>query len=70
MLLAGKAVEEAEGGAELFDLVTVEVGGGSFARRWHKECVPVPYVPMMERACWRYPVVLGGIVVWPVSSSW
>ena len=63
MLLAGKAVEEAEGGAELFDLVTVEVGEGSFARRWHKDCELVPYVPTMERACWRHPVVLGVIVV-------
>ena len=63
MLLAGKAVGEAEGGVELFDLVTVEVGEGSFARHWHKEYVPVPYVPTMGRACWRCPVVLGGIVV-------
>jgi len=50
----------------LLDLVTVGVGGDwgrSFAQHWHKDCELVPYVPTMERACWRYPEVLGGIVV-------
>jgi hypothetical protein len=51
----------------LLELVTVVGGnenlGRSFAQHWHRDFVLVPYVPTMERACWHYPKVLGGIVV-------